>query len=276
MMADLFTLQNLFTLMMLILLQAVLGFDNLLYIAIESKRVEPSRQAFVRRTGILIAVGLRIVLLFVIMSAINSLTAVFWSFNIEGIAKAEFNFRSFITLVGGAFIIYTAVKEITHMLAVHDLGHEEIKKDRRSVTSALILIVSMNLIFSVDSILSALALTQVFLVMATAIVLSGIGMLLLADYVADFLKKNRMYEVMGLFILFVVGILLVSEGAHLAHLTLFGYELEAMSKSTFYFVVFILVISDIVQSTYQKRILARKEREINHPDITTDSPVPGE
>ncbi|MEM1365623.1 MAG: tellurium resistance protein TerC [Pseudomonadota bacterium] len=269
-MADLFTLQNLFTLIMLLLLQAVLGFDNLLYIAIESKRVQPDKQRFVRRTGIIIAIGLRIVLLFVIMSAINTLTAVFFEFDFPGIATAEFNFRAFITLVGGAFIIYTAVKEIMHLLAVHDIGHDAKPQAKRSVTTALVWIISMNLIFSVDSILSALALTQTFIIMATAIVLSGILMVVLADYVAEFLKKNRMYEVMGLFILFIVGILLVSEGAHLAHLELFGYKIEAMAKSTFYFVVAVLIVSDVVASTYQKRLMARKAAEVNDPDFTTE------
>ena len=272
-MLDVFTLENFFTLLMLILLQAVLGFDNLLYIAIESKRVEESRQKFVRQTGIIVALVLRIVLLFVLMSAINQMTAVFFEFHWEGIAEAEFNFRAAITLVGGAFIIYTAMKEIMHLLAMHDLEHGQDKNNRNCVTKALVLIITMNLIFSVDSILSALALTQVFVVMATAIVISGIGMLVLADYVAECLKKNRMYEVLGLFILFVVGILLVSEGAHLAHLKLFGFEIAAMEKSTFYFVIGVLVVSDIVQSTYQKKLMKAKAAEINDPNHVAHEPA---
>ena len=67
-MAELFTIDNLFTLAMLLILQAVLGFDNLLYISIESKRAPEDKQQMVRRTGILMAIGLRIVLLFVIMN----------------------------------------------------------------------------------------------------------------------------------------------------------------------------------------------------------------
>jgi predicted tellurium resistance membrane protein TerC len=82
--------------------------------------------------------------------------------------------------------------------------------------------------------------------MATAIILSGLMMIWLSDSVAEFLKKNRMYEVLGLFILFIVGVMLVSEGGHLAHLALFGYEIEAMAKSTFYFVIAVLVLVDIV------------------------------
>ena len=98
--------------------------------------------------------------------------------------------------------------------------------------------------------------------MAIAIVISGILMIAMADQVAEFLKRNRMYEVLGLFILFIVGILLVSEGGHLAHIRLLDYPVEAMSKSTFYFVLIVLILVDLVQSRYQKKLLAQKEREV--------------
>ena len=116
----------------------------------------------------------------------------------------------------------------------------------------------MNLIFSFDSILSALALTDLFVLMVIAVVVSGGLMIWLADHVAEFLKKNRMMEVLGLFILLIVGIMLLSEGAHLAHLRLFGHVVEPMAKSTFYFVIAVLVLIDIVQARYQKKLLARR------------------
>ena len=67
-----------------------------------------------------------------------------------------------------------------------------------------------------------------------------------------------MYEVLGLFILLIVGVMLVSEGGHLGHLVLFGNPVEAMTKTTFYFVIGVLVLTDIVQSRYQKKLLARR------------------
>ena len=113
----------------------------------------------------------------------------------------------------------------------------------------------MNLIFSFDSILSAMALSDVFWVMALAIMISGVLMIWLSDRVSEFLQKNRMYEVLGLFILFIVGIMLLSEGGHLAHLHLFGHQITPMSKATFYFVIGILVLIDIVQTRYQKKLM---------------------
>lgn len=259
----LFSIENFFTLAMLVLLQAVLGFDNLLYISIESKRVPAERQAYVRRIGIALAIILRIVLLFVLVQAIQYFQDPFFKLNFPGLINVSANVHSFIVLFGGAFIIYTAIKEIFHMLSVDDLEGEN--GPTRSVASAIFWIVAMNLIFSFDSILSAMALTDVFWIMATAIVISGLMMIWLSDHVAEFLNRNRMYEVLGLFILFIVGILLVSEGGHLAHLALFGFPIEPMAKSTFYFVIFVLVLVDLVQGRYQRKLTRRKQRSEQAP-----------
>ena len=258
-----FRLESLFTLFMLILLQAVLGFDNLLYISIESKRAPLEHQASVRKWGILLAVALRLVLLFAVMKVLKLVAEPLFGVHWEGVFEFEATLHAIIELIGGVFILYTALREIMHMLAVEDLeGHGEQKP--KSVLSVVMTIVVMNLIFSFDSILSALALTEVFLIMAVAIVISGIMMVWLADHVSEFLRKNRMYEVLGLFILFIVGVMLISEGGHLAHLKLFGYKVEAMAKTTFYFVIAILVVVDVVQGRYQRKLLAQREHELKH------------
>ncbi len=83
-------------------------------------------------------------------------------------------------------------------------------------------------------------------------------MILLADGVSDFLKKNRLYEVLGLFVLLIVGVMLMGEGGHLAHLKLFEYPVEPISKTTFYFTIVTLVLIDIVQGRYQKKLMAEK------------------
>ncbi|MEZ6138649.1 MAG: tellurium resistance protein TerC [Pirellulaceae bacterium] len=258
----LFTLGSLGTLLMLVLLQAVLGFDNLLYIAIESKRVEEQHQSSVRRWGIGLAILLRIVLLLILSVTFEYLKTPFFKLHLGEWIGMDVTVRSLVVLVGGAFIIYTATKEILHMLSLHDLGGHTEDKPKRSPGSAITWIVIMNLVFSFDSILSAMALTHNFIVMSIAIVISGLMMMFLADHVTHFLQKNRMYEVLGLFILFIVGIMLVTEGGELSHLTLAGKHVEAMTKSTFYFVLVVLVIVDIVQSRYQKKLLAQAAREV--------------
>ena len=193
-----FTVENFITLGFLVLLQAVLGFDNLLYISLESKRAPEDKQKFVRQLGIGLAIFLRIALLFILVSVIERFQDPIWNPN-TAFFEGSINIHSLIVLAGGIFIIYTAMKEIWHMIALEDDVHTE--KTQKSVGSIVTMIVIMNLVFSFDSILSAMALTDVFWVMATAIIISGIMMIWLAEKVTDFLKKNRMYEVLGLFIL---------------------------------------------------------------------------
>lgn len=255
-MEGLFTLENLFTLGMLVALQAVLGFDNLLYIALESQRVEASKQSSLRKWGIGLAVMLRIVLLYLLVKLIDLFQGELFSVDLQGIISGHFNLHSLIVFVGGVFIIYTAIKEINHMLMLEE--NEQAVRKPRSYALALTWIIIMNAVFSFDSILSAMALTSNFIVMATAIIIGGILMILLADRVTDFLKKNRMYEVVGLFILLLVGVMLLSEGGHISHLTLFGTEITPMSKGTFYLAIMVMVLVEIVQSRYQKRLIASK------------------
>ncbi len=253
----LLSIGGIFTLGMLILLQLVLGFDNLLYISIESKRVAEADQSKVRKIGIGLAIVFRIALLFVVVKLIALLEDAFWTVDTDFI-HASVSGHSLIVLFGGAFILYTALKEIYHLLSVPSIDHEGEAEAGSTVGKAVAMIVVMNLVFSFDSILSAMALTKNLVIMATAIVFSGMVMIWLADHVAEFLKKNRMYEVLGLFVLFIVGVMLVSEGGHLAGLQLFGHKIMPMAKSTFYFVLAVLIVVDVVQARFQKKLLAQQ------------------
>lgn len=264
-MAELFSLTNLFNLLVLLFLQAVLGFDNLLYISIESQRAPPESQKSVRRNGILIAIALRVVLLMVMVQLIELLKEPFLNFGTDGAISGAVNFSTVVFIFGGGFIMYTAIKEIHHLLALENPSETGEKKKTKTALQVTTMIVVMNLIFSFDSILSALAITKVVPVLAVAIIGSGLGMLLLADQVSEFIKRNRKYEVLGLFILLIVGVVLLGEsGVAAEHATknpdhiikFFGYAIEPMSKTTFYFSIAVLVAVDIIQSGYQKKLAA--------------------
>lgn len=223
----------------------------MLYIAIESKRAKIEHQRNVQRIGIYGAMILRIVLLFVLIKAIGTFEgSVFKADN--GLFEGDFNLHSLIVLFGGVFIIYTATSEIIHML--HLDTREDGDRKPKSTNSIILSIILMILIFSFDSILVAMAFTDEFVIMATAIITGALIMIFLVDKVASFLKKNRMFEVLGLFILFIVGVMLLSEGGHLAHLHILGNEVTPMSKTTFYFVIATLILVDTVQSIYQKNL----------------------
>ena len=253
-------LENILTLLMLVLLQAVLGFDNLLYISLESKKADVTRQSFVRKTGIGLAIIFRIILLFALVKLIGYFQEPILHIPFEDVVEGHFNIHSLNVLMGGVFILFTAMKEIWHMVSFKNFTVNDIVSNH-SVSKVIGMIVVMNVVFSFDSILSAMALTDVFWIMAVAIVISGLLMIWLAEKVTAFLTKNRMYEVLGLFILFIVGIMLLTEGGHLAHLKLFGEDIVPMSKTTFYFIIAILVLIDIVQGRYQKKIIKSQQEK---------------
>lgn len=267
-MADILTIENLGNLTMLFFLEVVLGFDNLLYILIESRRAPAHLQKSIRFWGIIVAVALRVVLLFVMIQLISTFADPFYVFNWPGLIEGGMNFSTLVFVFGGIFIMYTAVKEISHMLTVEDIGRAAGGSGSKSALRVAMMIILMNLVFSFDSILTALAVTKVFWVLAAAIVASGVAMLVMADGVAAFLKKNRMYEVLGLFILLIVGVVLLGEAgptaAHAMHddalqIRLLGHELLPMSKTTFYFSVIVLVMVEIVQTGYQRKLAAERK-----------------
>ncbi len=254
------TIDNFMTLGMLILLQAVLGIDNLLYISLESKNAPPEKQALVRKLGIGLAIFLRIGLLFALVKLTELFQDPFWHLETSFI-EFSMSVHTVIIYVGGGFIIYTAMKEIWHMISLEDHTTPNEEKKQQSLGKIITLIVVMNVVFSADSILSAMALTKVMWVMVVAIIIGGVIMIWLAEKVSAFLQKNRMYEVLGLFILFLVGIMLLTEAGHLSHLKLFGSEITAMNKTTFYFIIGILVIIDVVQGKYQKKLTKEKQQK---------------
>ena len=163
----------LISLIMLVALEAVLGIDNLLYIAIESGRVDSAERTRVQRIGIFGAVVMRVALLLLLVQLIQWFQKPFAAVNWEGVIEASFNGHSIIAMVGGGFIVYTAVKEVWHMLAGDLSAHAEATTPK-SARSAILAMVFMNAVFSFDSVLTAIALTDNMAVMVVSILLSGV------------------------------------------------------------------------------------------------------
>ena len=126
-------IQDIGTLLMVVFLQIVLGFDNLLYISIESKKAPVEKQSYVRKMGIGIAIVLRIVLLVILLKAISYLDDPIFELHIPNVISMLPNeeghggltFHALVVLLGGAFILYTAVKEIVHMISFDNIEEEQ-------------------------------------------------------------------------------------------------------------------------------------------------------
>ena len=168
MIAELFSVEHLMTFLVLTALETVLGFDNLLYISIEAQRVPEAARSMVRRWGIILAIGLRIVLLFVVLQLIEAFQDPLFHINLAPVVEGDVSGHSLIVLAGGVFLIYTALKEIAHMMTLEEHEEGEKRAATRSVGTALFWIVAMNVVFSFDTVLSAVALTHNFIVMTAA------------------------------------------------------------------------------------------------------------
>ncbi len=256
--AGLFSFSGLFTVLILSALEVVMGFDNLLYISIDARRVAPNRQSFVRRAGTLISLAMSVVLLFVVLLLIKSLEAPLLTLEFWWLHAAPSG-HALIVMLGGWMLIRTAIREIHHMMSVSDLENEgEGGTSTSSVSSVLGSIAVMCLVFSFDTVVAAIAFTDNIAVMLVSVILAGIISVLSSDKVAQFLQKNRLYEVLGLFVLLLVGIMLVADGGHIAKLSFFGFDVEPMAKSTFYFILASLVAVDVLQGKFQNKLDATK------------------
>ena len=258
--AGLFSISGLFTVVILTALEVVMGFDNLLYISIDARRAAPESQAYVRRVGTFISLGMSVVLLFILLEVISALEHPLITLDFVWLHSA-ISGHALIVLFGGWMLIRTAIREIHHMLSVHDLENEGGKgSGQASVSSVLSSIAVMCVVFSFDTVVAAIAFTDNMVIMLVAVVLAGVISILAADKVAAFLQKNRLYEVLGLFVLLLVGVMLVAEGGHIAAVTIFGYVVHPIEKSTFYFVLASLVAVDVLQSKFQKKLEAENSK----------------
>jgi len=250
---------GLFTVLILTALEVVMGFDNLLYISIDARRAAPENQAFVRRAGTLISLAMSVVLLFVVLRLIGALEHPFLTVDLSWLQTA-LSGHALIVMFGGLMLIRTATREIHHMLSVSDLEHEGSDGGGTiSVGSVLTSIAFMCLVFSFDTVVAAIAFTDNLAIMLVSVMLAGAISVLASDKVAQFLQKNRLYEVLGLFVLLLVGAMLVADGGHIAGLTVFGYAVQPIEKSTFYFILAALVMVDMLQGRYQKKLDREKD-----------------
>ncbi len=257
--SELLSFSSLFTILILTALEVVMGFDNLLYISIDARRTAPENRAFVRRAGTLISLAISVVLLFVLLELIRALEQPLLTLDFSWV-RAALSGHSLIVLFGGGMLIRTATREIRHMLSVGDFEHEGPQSgSHASASSVLISMTLMCLVFSFDTVVAAIAFTENLAIMLVAVILAGVISVLAADKVAQFLQKNRLYEVLGLFVLLLVGIMLLAEGGNIAKLMFFGFVVEPMAKSTFYFTLAALVIVDVLQGRFQKKLDAEKD-----------------
>ena len=241
------------SLLTLTFLEIVLGIDNIIFISIAANKLPESQQKRATNIGLALAMVLRIVLLFGI-SWLIALQDPIFKYNYAGedtahggaeAAALSFGFtgQSLILLLGGIFLIYKATKEIHHKLdgAVDGQAEGAAPKSHASFSSIVTQITVINIVFSFDSILTAVGMTNgvkgALPIMIIAVVLSVGVMVLFATPVARFVNRNPTVQMLGMAFLILIGFTLLAEGAHLGHLQILGSEVGAIPKGYLYFAI---------------------------------------
>lgn len=237
-MSELFTAASIISLLTLTFLEIVLGIDNIIFISIAANKLSPTDQPKARNIGLILAMAFRLILLLGI-SVVISLSKPFTHID-AGWFKADFTGQSLILFGGGLFLLYKATSEIHHKLEGDDPDELEggtATKGRATVSSVVTQIAITNIVFSIDSILTAIGLTQNVAIMMIAVVLSILIMMFFAGPVGTFVNEHPTIQMLGLAFLIMIGFMLVAEGAHLSEVVFFDQEVGTVPKGYLYFAI---------------------------------------
>ncbi len=226
-------------LLTLIVLEVVLGIDNLIFIAILSNKLPEHQQQRARRIGLLLALGMRIGLLLLIGWIVTLQTPLF-DLGLEGAPTEQgvpsfetaFSGRDLILLAGGLFLLWKATKEIHHSMEPDDHAPDMLNKQaavEATFGAVIAQIIAIDLVFSIDSILTAVGMTDDIPIMVAAVVITVGIMLVAADPLARFIDKNPTLVMLALAFLVMIGLVLIADG--LGYHVPKGYIYAAMAFS---------------------------------------------
>jgi predicted tellurium resistance membrane protein TerC len=190
----------------LTLLEIVLGVDNIIFISILSNKLPDNEAEKARKSGLVLALGFRIALLLGITYIIKFDNVLFTVFD-HGISG-----KDLILMVGGLFLLAKSTTEIHHKMEVPGEEEDEKPKKKLSMSSVILQVIAMDIIFSFDSILTAVGLAESVLIMIIAVVISLGVMIAFAGKIAGFIKKHPSLEILALSFLILIGFMLVVEG----------------------------------------------------------------
>lgn len=244
------------SLLTLIFLEIVLGVDNLVFISITTDRLPVEKQHIGRKLGLAGALLMRILFL-CFASYLVHMTAALFTVDL-GFFKHGFSVRDLVLLAGGAYLIYKGVTEVRGMLALEE---EKAEHSEEHATSRLIglpqavgTIMVMDLVFSIDSVITAVGLAEHLIIMIIAVMLAVFVMMIFIDAISDFINSHPQMKILALVFIVAIGVLLVLDSmAFHSGIEVLGMSME---KVMVYFAMVFAVVLELVQMKYASNLAA--------------------
>ena len=256
------------SLITLLFLEIVLGVDNLVFIAITTDRLPAEKQHLGRKIGLLGALIMRIIFLCFASLLVHMTTPLFTIPFIEIHGEPMgFSVRDLVLLAGGIYLIYKGIDEIRSVLNLTEEKeqHEpEVHRSAITLPQAVITIMVMDLVFSIDSVITAVGLAQHLIIMILAVIIAVVLMMVFIDAISNFINQHTEIKILALVFIVMIGILLTLDGLGINS----GIEILDMhlEKLMVYFAMVFSIILELIQMKYKKNYqmwVARKNREID-------------
>jgi len=247
-------------LLTLTFLEIVLGIDNIIFISIAANKLSIDKRRKATNIGLVFAMLQRLILL-AFASFLVSLKDPFYFIDFEWLHIA-ISWQSLILFFGGIFLIYKSTSEIHEKIELPSHDEMELKNKKiKSLSQAIVQIMIIDFIFSIDSILTAVGMTNGLhsnhnynlVLMMIAVVISIAIMILFANGIREFIDKHPSIQILGLAFLILIGFMLITEAAHLSHTKLFDQSVGAIPKGYLYFAIAFSLFIEFINFKVQKR-----------------------
>ena len=248
------------SLVTLVFLEIVLGVDNIVFISITSDRLPPEKQHIGRKLGLFGAMLMRIAFLSVASFFVHMVTPLF---TIDfGFWSHGFSVRDIILLAGGAYLIYKGISELHSTVELDDLKEEATSGKpggkRIGLPQAIATIMVMDIVFSIDSVITAVGLADHLIIMILAVMTAVFIMMLFIDPISNFINRNAEMKILALTFIAMIGVLLVLDSLGINS----GIEVldMHMEKLMVYFAMLFGVIMELIQIRYKANLKRWDER----------------
>ena len=242
------------SLVTLLFLEIILGVDNIVFISITSARLAPEKQHLGRKLGLAGAMVMRILFLSV-ASYLVHMTAPLLTIDL-GFWTHGLSVRDIILFLGGVYLIYKGISELKGTIGLEDIEHEaetgESGGKRIGLVQAVATIMVMDIVFSIDSVITAVGLAEHLIVMILAVVIAIAIMMIFIDAIADFINRNVEMKILALTFIAAIGALLVLDSLGINS----GIELLDMhlEKLMVYFAMLFSVVMELLQLRYKRNL----------------------